>query len=96
VGSEPQYVYVYRMSFERIVSFLPSSTEILYELGAGDQIVGVTRECNYPSDAKTKPTVVNAIFVCLSVLAFLFERLQCLYSILKVNQAIQQISKNCL
>src|SRR5215212_188168 len=50
------------MSFERIASFLPSSTEILYELGAGDQIVGVTHECNYASDAKTKPTVLNCTF----------------------------------
>lgn len=50
------------MPFERIASFLPSSTEILYELGAGDQIVGVTHGCNYPSDAKTKPTVVNRTF----------------------------------
>jgi ABC-type hemin transport system substrate-binding protein len=31
------------LSSERIVSFLPSSTEILYEIGAGSQIVGVTQ-----------------------------------------------------
>ena len=50
------------MSSERIVSFLPSSTEILYEIGAGSQIVGVTHECNYPDDAKKKPRVINASF----------------------------------
>jgi iron complex transport system substrate-binding protein len=44
------------------VSFLPSSTEILYEIGAGSQIVGVTHECNYPDDAKKKPRVINASF----------------------------------
>jgi iron complex transport system substrate-binding protein len=47
---------------ERIVSFLPSSTEILYEIGVGSQIVGVTHECNYPDDAKRKPRVINASF----------------------------------
>ena len=44
------------------MSFLPSSTEILYEIGAGSQIVGVTHECKYPDDAKRKPRVINASF----------------------------------
>ncbi|HZA08363.1 MAG TPA: cobalamin-binding protein [Nitrososphaeraceae archaeon] len=47
---------------KRIVSFLPSSTEILYEINAGSQIVGVTHECKYPEDAKRKPRVINASF----------------------------------
>ena len=46
----------------RIVSFLPSATEILYELGVGDQIVGVTHECNYPEQAKAKPRVIHSSF----------------------------------
>ena len=46
----------------RIVSFLPSATEILYELGVGDQILAVTHECNYPADAKTKPKVIHSSF----------------------------------
>ncbi len=46
----------------RIVSFLPSSTEILYELGAGDQITGVTHECRYPDDAMSKPRVIACSF----------------------------------
>jgi iron complex transport system substrate-binding protein len=50
------------LSSERIVSFLPSSTEILYEIGAGSQIVGVTHECKYPDDANRKPRVINASF----------------------------------
>ena len=50
------------MSSERIVSFLPSSTEILCEIGAGSQIVGVTHECKYPDDAKRKPRVINSSF----------------------------------
>ena len=46
----------------RVASFLPSSTEILYELELADQIVGVTHECNYPEDAKTKPKLINSSF----------------------------------
>jgi|SRR5579872_1347779 len=46
----------------RIVSFLPSATEILYELGVGDKIVGVTHECNYPEQAKSKLRVIHSSF----------------------------------
>ncbi|MDP8889089.1 MAG: cobalamin-binding protein [Thermoproteota archaeon] len=46
----------------RIVSFLPSATETLYELGAGNQIVGVTHECKYPSQARKKPLVIRSSF----------------------------------
>ena len=46
----------------RIVSFLPSATEILYELGVGDQVLAVTHECNYPEEARTKPRVIKSSF----------------------------------
>ncbi len=42
----------------RICSFLPSTTEIVYELGLGDSLVGVTHECNYPPEVKDKKTVI--------------------------------------
>lgn len=45
----------------RIVSFLPSATELLYELGEQDKIFGVTHECKYPVEAKTKPKVINSV-----------------------------------
>ena len=41
----------------RILSLLPSATEIVYALGCGDSLVGVSHECDYPDDAKTKPIV---------------------------------------
>lgn len=41
----------------RLLSLAPSNTEILYALGLGDQIVGVTGFCDYPEDAKSKPRV---------------------------------------
>ena len=43
----------------RIVSLLPASTEILYEIGAGDSVVGVTHECDYPPDAACKPKLIR-------------------------------------
>jgi iron complex transport system substrate-binding protein len=45
----------------RICSFLPSATEIVYALGLGDQLVGVSHACDYPSDAKTKPVVSRSV-----------------------------------
>ena len=41
----------------RIVSLLPSATEIAFALGLGDHIVGVTHECDYPAEALSKPRV---------------------------------------
>jgi iron complex transport system substrate-binding protein len=45
----------------RICSFLPSATEIVYALGLGDQLYGVTRSCDYPLAALDKPIVVRSI-----------------------------------
>jgi iron complex transport system substrate-binding protein len=41
----------------RIVSLLPSATEIVFALGLGDQLEGVTYECDYPAEARSKPVV---------------------------------------
>ncbi|GAC1539827.1 MAG: cobalamin-binding protein [Vulcanimicrobiaceae bacterium] len=38
-----------------IVSLLPSATEIVYALGLGDRLVGVTHECDFPVEARAKP-----------------------------------------
>ena len=46
----------------KLVSFLPSATEILYELGVGDDVLAVTHECNYPVEAKSKPRVIHSSF----------------------------------
>jgi iron complex transport system substrate-binding protein len=39
---------------ERIVSLSPSNTEILFAVGAGDKVVGVTDYCNYPTDVEAR------------------------------------------
>ncbi|WP_030482879.1 ABC transporter substrate-binding protein [Nocardioides aequoreus] len=41
----------------RIVSLLPSTTEILFALGAGDDVVGVTFECDHPPEARQRRIV---------------------------------------
>ena len=41
----------------RIVSLLPSTTEILFAIGAGDDVVGVTFECDYPAAARSRTIV---------------------------------------
>jgi iron complex transport system substrate-binding protein len=41
----------------RIVSLLPSTTEILFAIGAGDDVVGVTFECDFPAEARTRTIV---------------------------------------
>jgi iron complex transport system substrate-binding protein len=41
----------------KIASLLPSATEIVYALGLGDDLVGVTDECDYPADAVSKPVI---------------------------------------
>ena len=41
----------------RVVSLLPSATEILFAVGAGDEVVGVTFECDHPAQARTRTIV---------------------------------------
>ena len=49
------------MFVQRIVSFLPSATELLYEFGVDDKLFGVTHECKYPDGAKLKPQVISSV-----------------------------------
>ncbi len=44
----------------KICSLLPSGTEILYALGLGDRVIGVTDLCNYPPEVKDKPVVCRS------------------------------------
>ncbi len=46
----------------RICSLLPSATEIVYALGLGDQLYGVTHECDFPPEAATKPAIIRPAF----------------------------------
>jgi iron complex transport system substrate-binding protein len=46
---------------KRIVSIIPSTTELLYAVGAGDQVAGVTTYCDYPPEAKSKPKIGDIV-----------------------------------
>ena len=45
----------------RIVSFLPSATEIACALGLSESLLGITHECDYPPDVRNKPIVVRNV-----------------------------------
>src|SRR3954453_11014400 len=45
----------------RIVSLVPSATEMLFALGLGDQVVAVTHECDYPPEAAGKPRLTRSL-----------------------------------
>ena len=65
----------------RIVSFLPSATEILYLLECQHLLSGVTHQCNFPSEAKSKPQVINSVFDSESMTS------------LQIEQKIQELAK---
>ena len=67
--------------FNRIISFLPSATEIIYLLGSQDLLFGVTDQCNYPAEAKNKPQVIRSVFDSESM------------SSLQIEEKIQQLSR---
>ncbi len=45
----------------KIYSFIPSATEMLYALGLGDQLCGVTHECDHPPAARGKPVAIRSL-----------------------------------
>jgi iron complex transport system substrate-binding protein len=44
----------------RIVSLVPNGTEILFALGAGDEVVGVSHECDFPQAARQRPILTGS------------------------------------
>jgi iron complex transport system substrate-binding protein len=44
----------------KVCSLLPSATEMLFAMGAGDEVVAVTFECDFPPQARTRPQVVSS------------------------------------
>jgi iron complex transport system substrate-binding protein len=66
--------------YNRIISFLPSATEILFEIGLGRFVYGVTHECTFPLEARQKSKVIKPVID--------FESL----SGLEIDQKIKELS----
>ncbi len=45
----------------RVVSFLPAATEMICALGLGEQLVGISHECDHPPEVRHKPVVIRPI-----------------------------------
>jgi iron complex transport system substrate-binding protein len=46
----------------RVASLLPSATELLFAIGAGDEVVGVTHECDWPPEVASLPRLTASVF----------------------------------
>ena len=44
----------------RVISLVPNGTEILFAVGAGDLVVGVSHECDFPPEARTRPILTGS------------------------------------
>ncbi len=78
---------------QRIVSLAPNLTETLFELGAGDEVVGVTSYCNYPPEAQTREKVGDFINPSLEKIVSLQPDLILLenWSSSKVSRRLSQL-----
>jgi iron complex transport system substrate-binding protein len=62
------------VSARRIVSLLPSATESLFAIGAGDRVVGVTHECDFPPEARTRVALTSSLLPGDAVTAGAIDR----------------------
>jgi iron complex transport system substrate-binding protein len=60
---------------KRILSLSPAATEILFDLGLGDNVVGVTEYCSWPPEVKSKTNVGDMMHVNMEVVVSLMPNL---------------------
>src|SRR5579863_8731972 len=80
---------------QRIVSFLPSATEMVCALGLSDRLVGITHECDHPPSVRTKPIVVRSAISMETMTQAeidrtVSERLQSGHSLYQVDERLLQ------
>jgi iron complex transport system substrate-binding protein len=75
----------------RVCSLLPGATEIAFALGLGDDVVGVTHECDYPPEARHKPIVVHSSIDADSMTSLEIEH--CVNERLRSNKGLYVIDK---
>lgn len=78
----------------RIMSFLPSATEMVYALGLGDQLVGITHECDFPPEAKSKPVAVRSVIDTKSLSAPQID--EAVSRTLKAGQSLYAVDEEML
>lgn len=80
---------------QRIVSLLPSATEMACALGLGDRLMAVTHECDYPPEVKGKPVISRSVLPIETMSpsqidAAVAERLRKGLSLYRVDEALMQ------
>jgi iron complex transport system substrate-binding protein len=78
----------------RICSLLPGATEIAFALGLGDEVVGVTHECDYPAEARQKTVVVRSVIDSNRMTSLEIDR--CVSDRMRSNQALYIIDEDRL
>lgn len=84
-------VAVPRGEYRRIVSLAPSHTELLYAIGWGDRLVGVSDYCDYPAEARSKPRV--GAQETLSVERVLALKPDLVLAVRSANPALKQLDR---
>lgn len=56
---QPWFKGLPEKGFKRIISLVPSQTELLFDLGAGEQVVGVTKFCIHPKEAMQNASIIG-------------------------------------
>jgi iron complex transport system substrate-binding protein len=78
---------------QRIVSLAPSVTEILFALGAGDRIIGVTSYCDYPPEARLKESVGDTLKPSVERIVALKADLVIISTASQVESSVQKLEE---
>ena len=78
----------------RICSTMPGATEILFSLGLGDEVTGVSFECDYPEAAKRKPLLVTSVVDYRHIRSDQIDRL--VLDFLRRGQSLYQVDLEVL
>jgi len=72
----------------RVISLAPANTEILFAVGAGDQVVGVTEYCNYPPEAQEREQIGGFSAKTISVEAVVALEPDLVFSVGEIHQPV--------
>lgn len=78
---------------ERVVSLAPSVTEILFALGAGDRVIGVTSYCDFPPEARLKESVGDTLKPSVERIVALRADLVIVSTASQVESSVQKLEE---